>query len=281
MRILVADDDKFFRTVMTQILEGAGYEVIVASTGKEALEKALAGKPDLIILDVILPELLGTEVTRKLRRFARTAPVPILLTSSGIKEIEAADGDPKEFLADDFIHKPFRPEKLLEKVKRLTQAASAFAGAGQPQSLTMKLGRERRVHPRLPIDVEVTARSAESLLYHPMINISTGGIYLEADRPRSRDEVLELRFAIPETEGLVAAEGRVAWCLEIEQGQRWAVGIRFTNIAPEALERIRRYVDTLIKLVRPEGAPEIEVDGPAAKVVPLKMGGKMGDGDGK
>jgi uncharacterized protein (TIGR02266 family) len=263
VRILYADDDKFFQKVTANILNGAGHEVLLASTGQEAIEKAMGSKPDLIILDVILPGLLGTEVCRKLRNYTRTASVPVLLISTGIAEIEAASGDPKEFLADDFMHKPFKPEKLLERVERLLGTRSAFAASGQGRPPTPPPGRERRQTPRVPIDVEVTARTAEALLYHPMINISTGGVYLEVDRPTSQEAIIELRFVIPGVPGLIAAEGKVAWTLELEPGARWAMGVKFTSIEAEALDSIRRYVNVLMLVVRPEGITDINLGEPA------------------
>ena len=72
MKILVADDDNLFLQMISDILTEAGHEVIVTKSGRDALELAIVEPPDLVILDIILPELLGTEVTEELRRFKRT-----------------------------------------------------------------------------------------------------------------------------------------------------------------------------------------------------------------
>jgi len=119
MRILVADDDKFFLKLSEEILAEAGYEVLTAQTGKQTLEMAITQMPDLIILDVVLPGMLGTEVSRKLKGFEGTASIPILLVSTGVAELDATAGDPKEFMADDFLAKPFDVKELLERINSL------------------------------------------------------------------------------------------------------------------------------------------------------------------
>lgn len=268
MRILVADDDKFFREIIRKICEQAGHTVHLACDGEEALAQAIEFEPELCIMDVILPKLLGTEVCRKLRASTRTASVPILLMSSGVAEIEAAGGDPGEFLADDFIHKPFRPEKLLERITRLCGQHSAY---GKTARMALPKHDERRRAVRLPIDVDLTAHIAQALMQHPLINISTGGVYLEAERPLPPGERVELRFAIPDV-GLVAATGEVAWCLEISPQSLWGLGIRFMDVPAESLARIRRYVDALLRVSTPSGADAMEKDGPAEVVVPLRIG---------
>ncbi len=268
MRILVADDDKFFREIIRKICEQAGHTVRVVCDGEEAVAAAIEFEPELCIMDVILPKLLGTEVCRKLRASTRTASVPILLMSSGVAEIEAAKGDPGEFLADDFIHKPFRPEKLLDRIARLSGQQSAY---GKTARMALPKHDDRRRAVRLPIDVDLTAHIAQALVQHPLINISTGGVYLEIERSLPPGERVELRFAIPDV-GLVAATGEVAWCLEISPQSLWGLGIRFVDVPAESLARIRRYVDALLCVSAPAGGDVLEKEGPAEFVVPLRIG---------
>jgi len=253
MLILIADDDDFFIKITADILKSAGHEVQVVKDGSQVVEEAIAKMPDLIILDVILPGLLGTEVSRKLRNYSLTASIPVLLVSTGVAELEAA-GDHSDFLADDFIHKPFRPDLLLERVTRLGRIRNKLSkrGQGMPPKPAPG-GGERRKQPRVPIDIEVTARTAECLLHHPMINISTGGIYVEHDCFMRRGTKVQMLFAIPDGGGLVAAEGEACWCLELERAERWGTGIRFTNISEESLAKIRRYTNVLMSLVKPDG----------------------------
>jgi len=128
MKILVADDDAMFLKVMEEILTDAGYDVILAANGLETVEKAVTKSPDLIVLDIILPGLLGTEVCEKLRKSGRTASIPILLVTSGVAEIEAGSDFIEQFKADGFLRKPFEAVDFLAEVKRLAGSTSRFAG---------------------------------------------------------------------------------------------------------------------------------------------------------
>ena len=115
---------------------------------------------------------------------------------------------------------------------------------------------ERRLEPRAPIDVEVTARTAKALLYHPLLNISMGGVCIELGEPLEEGTEIELRFVLPYKGALVAAEGKVAWCLEMKEGSLWNAGITFTRFDPQDVEKIRQFTTILLKVVRPAGTIE-------------------------
>ncbi|MGF1502531.1 MAG: response regulator transcription factor [Paracoccaceae bacterium] len=119
-RILIAEDEPHIVELLSFMLGRAGYEVQTATTGAAALERALAEPPDAMILDVMLPELNGFELLRRLRAnpTGRGLPV-IMLTAKGQRE----DRETAARLAvDAFITKPFSNAELLEKVTRLTAA---------------------------------------------------------------------------------------------------------------------------------------------------------------
>ena len=124
MKILVADDDKLILKMIAEVLTGAGHEVVLAMNGIKALEKVAEEKPDLIVLDIILPGLLGTEVLDKLKEQSDSVSIPILLISSRFASMEEDKELLEQFQGDDFLHKPFEPEALLEKVNRLAEPKS-------------------------------------------------------------------------------------------------------------------------------------------------------------
>ena len=126
MRILVADDDTMFLKIMSEVLTEAGYEVVFAHDGEDSIKKAVACSPDLIILDIVLPKSLGTEVCENLRKSSSTTAIPVLLVSSGVVE-SSAGSFPDHFKADDYLRKPFDPKDLLAKVKWLAGRRSRFA----------------------------------------------------------------------------------------------------------------------------------------------------------
>ena len=119
MKILVADDDEFFLKMIEDILTGAGHDVVAASDGVETLDKAQSENPDVIVLDIVLPGLLGTEVCEQLREHSLTAKIPILLISSRFAEIESDAGLLEYFKADDFLRKPFNADELIRRVNNL------------------------------------------------------------------------------------------------------------------------------------------------------------------
>jgi DNA-binding response OmpR family regulator len=115
--VLVADDDADIRSLVVFRLERSGYRVIVASDGEEALALALQHKPDLAVLDVMMPKLDGYEVTRRLRKEDATHSMPVILLTSRAQEADVARGF--ESGADDYIRKPFSPQELRARVQAI------------------------------------------------------------------------------------------------------------------------------------------------------------------
>ena len=111
-KILIVDDDPAIRDVVRFALLKAGFETLEAETGKAALESFAANQPDLIVLDVTMPELDGSEVCRRIRR---DSAVPILFLSSRDEEFDRVLG--LELGGDDYLVKPFSPRELVARIK--------------------------------------------------------------------------------------------------------------------------------------------------------------------
>lgn len=135
MKILVVDDEESLRESLRYLLQQAAYEVRTAATGSEGLEVAQSWQPDLILLDVMLPQLDGFEVCRRLRG-SGFANVILLLTARG-QEIDQVQG--LEQGADDYIVKPFRHLELLARIKahlrRLHRLAESVVSTGELEVL--------------------------------------------------------------------------------------------------------------------------------------------------
>src|SRR5579872_7042861 len=116
-RILVVDDEPDAIELIKFNLKAAGYEVVTAADGEEALKKARALLPNLILLDLMLPEVDGLEVCKILRRDARVSAIPIIMLTAKAAEIDRVLG--LELGADDYVTKPFSPRELVLRVKRL------------------------------------------------------------------------------------------------------------------------------------------------------------------
>jgi uncharacterized protein (TIGR02266 family) len=251
MRILVADDDIVFLELVQDVLTKAGYKVGVATNGRRALELALQMRPNLIVLDVILPGLRGTEISQELRKYSETSSVPILLVSAKVDALDETGGDPAGFQADDFLPKPFSPDQFLQRVNTLTGLRSGSTEVARPGPAP---GSERRRFPRLPLHVKITAKTIELLMHHPMINISSGGVYVEVDRSIETGTELDLRFSVPGRPGEVQTKGKVAWCMELEGGGQYGLGIRFSDLAEGDLDKVQGYVKSVSEVVRANGA---------------------------
>jgi DNA-binding response OmpR family regulator len=116
-KILVVDDEPDAVELIEFNLKAAGFEVITAADGGTALKKARATLPQLILLDLMLPEIDGLEVCKALRKDLNTAAIPIIMLTAKAGEIDRVLG--LELGADDYVTKPFSPRELVLRVKNL------------------------------------------------------------------------------------------------------------------------------------------------------------------
>lgn len=159
-KVLVVEDDPAIRDALTYNLTKEGYEVTSAGDGLEALKVARASAPDLVVLDLMLPELDGFDVTRALRK---ESSVPILMLTARDDEIDRVLG--LELGADDYLTKPFSMRELLARVKAMLRR--------------VRLGKE---------DAEPAKTAAEKML-------ATGNLEIDLSRHESRlnGEVFDLK----------------------------------------------------------------------------------------
>jgi DNA-binding response OmpR family regulator len=115
--VLVADDEVDIRDLVSYRLEKAGYEVVTAENGREALEQAKELKPDLAVLDVMMPFLDGYEVTSGIREDESLASMPVIMLTARAQEQDVERGF--EVGADDYIKKPFSPQELRTRVQAI------------------------------------------------------------------------------------------------------------------------------------------------------------------
>ena len=140
--VLVVDDEPQIAQIARDYLQHAGFGVIVAGDGREALASARAEQPDLVVLDLGLPGIDGLEVARALRR---ESDVPIIMLTARVDESDRLVG--LELGADDYVTKPFSPRELVARVRRCSGARDG--------------GSRGRRHPRradLTIDVAAPER---------------------------------------------------------------------------------------------------------------------------
>jgi CheY-like chemotaxis protein len=115
--LLIADDDEDILALVGFRMERLGYSVLLAKDGAEALEIATGQNPDMAILDVMMPEMDGHEVTRRIRKLEGTGHLPILLLTASAQDTDIEKG--RDAGADDHLRKPFAPEELRLRVEAL------------------------------------------------------------------------------------------------------------------------------------------------------------------
>jgi two-component system, OmpR family, response regulator len=141
--ILVVDDDPHIREVVSFALEKAGYAVAIAENGVKALEAFARKRPALLVLDIMMPEMDGIEVCRRLRSQPAGAEVPILFVSAKDDEVDRIIG--LELGGDDYVAKPFSPRELVARVKAILRRAARTGISEGPARLS---------HGHLSLDLE-------------------------------------------------------------------------------------------------------------------------------
>ena len=123
--VLVIDDEKDLQELVRYNLEKEGYDVIIAGDGASGLDIALRHRPDLIVLDLMMPGMDGLEVCRRLRNDDRGKRIPLLMLTANATEADRVVG--LELGADDYVTKPFSPRELVARVKALLRRVQAEA----------------------------------------------------------------------------------------------------------------------------------------------------------
>jgi len=127
-RILIVDDDAMAREILKRILEHAGYEVMTAGSGPEALRKLHEGIPHLVVVDLMMPEMDGFELCRRIKSHL---DVPIVILSAVAAIESKVEG--LQMYAEDYIVKPFEKEELVARVQRVLRRYGESAGVEQPE----------------------------------------------------------------------------------------------------------------------------------------------------
>jgi len=168
-RILVVEDDPDIAHLVARYLDKAGFQTEHASTGRDALLAISARPPDLVILDLMLPQVDGLEVCRIVRADAATSALPIIMLTARAEESERIVG--LEVGADDYLAKPFSPNELVARVRALLRRAQRASGP-PPKTLAygpIAVDTERHVVSSNGRDVTLTAKEfllLEYLLQH-------------------------------------------------------------------------------------------------------------------
>lgn len=155
--ILIVDDEEDVLELVRYNLEKNGYKISTAATGEDALSKARAKLPDLMILDLMLPGIDGLEVCKILKNDPKTANIPIIMLTAKGEEADIVTG--LELGADDYVTKPFSPKVLVARVRRILHRAVARDLEKKPvkiHELTIDPARRQVLIKNKPVDLTFT-----------------------------------------------------------------------------------------------------------------------------
>jgi len=222
--VLVADDEEDVRFLLSRLLGDVGYEVHLAEDGLEALERIDADRPDLMILDLMMPGLDGWGVLKRLESHPNP-PIVVLLT---------ARGDPESFArglragAAAYVTKPFRFHELIATVQGLL----ASDGKSRP------MHSERRREPRRPhaAEVRVYGRDDTPLALGQCLDLSHGGLKVHLGMKLNEGFPVSVAFELAHDTPAARIDGLVKWCHPVAQG--YAHGLSFTTLTPETARKV-------------------------------------------
>jgi two-component system response regulator ResD len=225
--VLVVEDDPTVREVVVRYLEHAGMAVTAVGDGESALSEAAASWPDLVVLDLMLPQIDGLEVCRRLRAIA---PVAVIMLTARGDEDDRVMG--LEFGADDYVSKPFSPRELTARVQAvLRRAGGANSFASPDESVAEIAAGDLRINVAAR---EVTRGSEPVMLTAREFDL----LVFLASRPRqvvTREELLEQvwGYTYGDTATLTVHVRRIRGKLEAEPSRPrhlvtvWSVGYRW------------------------------------------------------
>jgi DNA-binding response OmpR family regulator len=180
-RILVVEDDPDIAALVTRYLDKAGYSTAHVSSGREAIDTVRAKVPDLVVLDLMLPQVDGLEVCRVLRSHEKTAAIPIIMLTARAEESDRIVG--LEIGADDYLAKPFSPNELVARVRALLRRLQRGAAAPAAPIIYGPIAVDLERHTVLVHGQDVTLTAKEFLLLEYLLQ--------HRGRVLSRDVLLE------------------------------------------------------------------------------------------
>ena len=203
--VLIADDEPRITKLVSIALSEEGFRVVTASGGEDALAKAEEVRPDIVLLDIVMPDLDGIEVMRQMRE---RRPVPVILLTAKGSTADKAKG--LDLGADDYIAKPFHPDELAARVRAvLRRSTGASPGAGVIRFDDVEIDLERRMVRRAGELVQLS-RTEWLLLQHLAAN--AGKVVLHTELltkvwgPEYRDDLQYLRVWVSRVRRKLGAE---------------------------------------------------------------------------
>jgi len=225
-RLLVVDDDEDVRILVSRIFRDVGFEVDTAEDGTQAIAKAAGGRYDLMILDLMMPQVDGWAVLARLQGMKSPLPVVVLTARDDYESFARA----VRAGAAAHVVKPFRFQELV---------ATCHGVLVQRQRTKGAVGQERRGHPRrlLHMEIRVLSRERAPLAIGEMMDMSEGGAQVRLGVRLSQGVAVDLAFEPPGGGGRLDLSGRIIWCHA--EGAGFVHGVMFADLDPRVGQQLR------------------------------------------
>ena len=222
--ILLVDDVELFLRLEESFLNRDQYSTTTAQSGDEALKAARAHRPDLILLDQVMPGISGDEVCRKLKGDPHTKDIPIIIISSDGKD--EARRRCLDAGCDDYITKPIRGDVLVSTVEK---------------QLGLVNRKAKRIKTRIRCEINWNGQREKGEIH----NLSGTGAFVSLEATPTLGDVVDVSFQLPETEYQFVLGAIVKWIKKSGNEKTSGAGIEFLSFSPGSEEFIQSYIDLL------------------------------------
>jgi CheY-like chemotaxis protein/Tfp pilus assembly protein PilZ len=224
--LLIVDDVELFIQLQITHLGRKRFDIHTANNGSRGLDLARSIKPDLILLDLLMPDMNGDQVCRILKGDPETSSIPVLLVSSGTREHSRSIIDSSG--CDGLIYKPVRRDLLLSVVENL-------------------LKTNHRIFERVDATIPCTVVLEEKEYIATIRSLSTNGVFIEFDQKVVRGDMLGLTFTLPVLDSEIHVRTAAAvWCGTLKDDGPTGVGVQFLTIDPDLRKQIGEYANSNI-----------------------------------
>lgn len=230
MRVLVVEDDPDLRTLLWRIFADGGHEVAIAADGAEGIEKAHSLRPELVLLDVVLPGLDGWAVLRSIQKLPAPPPVVLMSVETRSEAYTRALGTG----VAAYVEKPFSVAGLLATCERVCRGSGSRATGPEDRRIAA-----RRVV-RLPVRVRLLDPERGWWTDGELVDLGAGGARLALPYVLRGDRMVQVAFVVPGDERRLSVDGRLQW--RAPEARGFAYGMSFVDVAPEARLQIDAFV---------------------------------------
>lgn len=224
--ILLADDTRFYLEIEKTFLSRDDFDILTAHTGKEALEIVNSTCPDIVFLDLYMPEMNGDECCRWIKANPNTKHLPVIMVTLSGKEADLEQC--RKSGCDDIILKPINREHFIDTTRKF---------------LKIPIRQYPRFMARLKINL---AGDNNTVLSGYSINLSAGGVFLETMVLMKENTPLSAEFHLPNSDITIHCKAQVAWVNHPDSIKNpnlpVGMGIRFLDLKQDSLDAIRNFI---------------------------------------